>query len=61
MRTADEIGKKLKISGRYVRKLAERGKIPVVYVGPRALRFNEKEVISALRREPSKDEGSIQS
>jgi excisionase family DNA binding protein len=52
MRTADEIGKKLKVSGRYVRKLAEGGKIPVVRVGPRALRFDEKEVIAALKLQP---------
>ena len=56
MRTANQIGKKLKVSGRYVRKLAERGKIPVVYVGPRALRFDEKEVIAALRQEPKSSE-----
>lgn len=56
MRTADEIGKLLKVSGRCVRKLAERGAIPVVYVGPRALRFDEKEVLAALRRDPSKAE-----
>lgn len=50
MRTATEIGKKLRVSPQYVRRLAEQGKIPVVYAGPRALRFDEKEVIAALTR-----------
>ncbi len=49
MKTADEIGKKLKISGRYVRKLAERREIPFYRVGPRALRFDEAEVVKAIK------------
>jgi excisionase family DNA binding protein len=52
MRTADQLGRKLKVSARYVRKLAENGKIPFVYGGPRALRFDEKEVMAAHKRAP---------
>lgn len=55
MRTADEMGKILDVSGRLVRRLAKQGKIPYTHVGPRALRFDEQEVLQKLKRQPREE------
>ena len=60
MKTAEQIGKKLKVSGRHIRTLAERREIPFFEVGPRCLRFDEAEVMAALKRRPRSDQEETQ-
>jgi excisionase family DNA binding protein len=50
MLTAEELARKLKVSRRKVQLLAEHGEIPFYRVGPRALRFDETEVLAAMKR-----------
>lgn len=54
MLNADELAEKLKVSRRQVQLLAERREIPFYRVGPRALRFDETEVMKAIKCAPAK-------
>ena len=56
MINADELAEKLNVSRRQIQLLAERREIPFYRVGPRAFRFDEAEVMKAIRREPVKTE-----
>jgi excisionase family DNA binding protein len=51
---ADELAEKLSVSRRQIQLLAERGEIPFYRVGPRALRFDELEVLEVIKRNPVK-------
>jgi excisionase family DNA binding protein len=53
MITADGLAKRLKVSRRQVQLLAERREIPFYRVGKRGLRFDEGEVLAALKKDPS--------
>jgi excisionase family DNA binding protein len=50
MLNAEELADKLKVSRRQIQLLAERGSIPFYRVGPRNLRFDESEVMAAIRQ-----------
>jgi excisionase family DNA binding protein len=52
MLDADELAEKLKVSRRQIQLLAERREIPFYRVGPRALRFDEVEVMKAISMKP---------
>jgi excisionase family DNA binding protein len=54
MLDADELAEKLKVSRRQIQLLAERREIPFYRVGPRALRFDEIEVMKAIKCMPAK-------
>ena len=56
MINADELAEKLKVSRRQVQLLAERREIPFYRVGSRSLRFDETEVMKAIKRTPAKSE-----
>lgn len=53
---ADELAEKLNVSRRQVQLLAERRKIPFYRVGERALRFDEAEVMKAIKCAPTNAE-----
>ena len=53
---ADELAERLGVSRRQVQLLAERREIPFYRVGPRALRFDEEEVMNAIKRRPTRPE-----
>ena len=55
LKNADELAEKLKVSRRQIQLLAERREIPFLHVGPRCLRFDEEEVMAALKRVPKAD------
>jgi excisionase family DNA binding protein len=57
MLNTDELAEKLNVSRRQIQLLAERREIPFYKVGPRALRFDESEVMAAMKR-PPKAEGN---
>ena len=52
---ADKLAEKLNVSRRQVQLLAERREIPFYRVGSRALRFDEEEVMKAIKFGPSKE------
>ena len=54
MINADELAEKLNVSRRQVQLLAERREIPFYRVGARALRFDEQEVMKAIKCPPGK-------
>ena len=49
-----KLAEKLNVSRRQVQLLADRRKIPFYRVGRRALRFDEAEVMKAIKFAPSK-------
>jgi len=57
--TAEELGKRMKVSPRTILKWAKQGKIPSMRPGPKIIRFNPQAVAQALSplmsEEPSKE------
>ena len=47
MLKTEQIAKRLRVSSRHIRRLVERREIPFYRIGPRSLRFDEKEVLAA--------------
>jgi len=56
MINADELAEKLNVSRRQVQLLAERGRIPFYRVGEKALRFDEAEVLKAIKCSPATEQ-----
>ena len=52
MLTAEELAEKLNVSRRQIQLLVERREIPFYRVGPRSLRFDEKEVMQRIKYTP---------
>jgi excisionase family DNA binding protein len=52
MLNADELAAKLRVSRKQVQLLAERREIPFYRLGPRSLRFDEEEVMRAVKVKP---------
>ena len=57
MLNADELAEKFKVSRRQIQLLAERREIPFYRVGLKALRFDEAEVMAAMKRKAKNRSG----
>jgi excisionase family DNA binding protein len=55
MLNADELAEKLRVSRKQIQLLAERREIPHYRVGVKLLRFDEAEVMAAIRIKPESE------